>query len=216
MRPLLYFSLAVSLFLSTSCIEQGKIPKVPGVDGPRVNIQDGKVILGLTLEKVRLPAGISMNIPKMDYSTASLATSLGGGTVIQVALDLRDLESDHFRNAPPETLPDGRPFPFTAGGTLPAVAINVPSVLDTTFYASNHLFGFFVPINIPSDFKIPVGASVPLVINGSQIGVVGFIQPDHRGEGSGLVLIITKKQIEDNPDAQTLLKFSKKHPEALF
>ncbi len=206
----------MSLFISSSCIEQGKIPKVPGVDGPHINIQDGKIILAATFEKLDLPAGFSTVIPKMEYSTAALGPALGGGTIIKVAFDPRDVESDVFRAVPSETLPDGRPFPFTVDGALPALAINVPDLLDTTFYASNKLFGFFIPIRMPNDLSIPFDVPIRLKINGKQIGIVSYIAPDHKGEGSGMMLVLTLKDIQDNPDAQSLLRFSKKHPEAIF
>jgi hypothetical protein len=216
MRPLLYLSLALSLFASTSCIEQGKLPKVPGVDGPHVNIKDGKIVLAATFKKLDLAAGFSTVIPKMEHSTAAISPALGGGTLIKVAFDPRDVESDHFRVVPSETLPDGRSFPFTIDGTLPALAINTPDVLDTTFYASNKLFGFFIPINLPKELSIPFDVPIRLKINGKQIGIVSYIAPDHKGEGSGMMLVLTLKDIQSNPDAQSLLKFSKKHPEALF
>ena len=136
MKTTILAALLPLLFLSTSCLKQGGLPKVPGVDGPNLNIQNGQVVLSVGLENVDLPAGISMAIPKMRHSTATISPRMGAdgivqGTLVKIAFDPRDVESDDFRVVPPEYLPDGRPFPFTANGTLPALAINVPDLLDT-------------------------------------------------------------------------------------
>lgn len=209
-------SLALLLFFSSSCLNQGKLPKVPGVDGPKINVQDGKIILSVGLEKVDIPAGISLTIPKMEYSTATVSPRLEGGTVIKVAFDPRDVKSDHFKVVPPEKLPDGRDFPFTVDGAVPALALNVPKLLNTTFYASNVVFGFFIPVNLPGDIDIPFDIPFRLKINGKNIGIVSYIRENSEGEGSGVVLMLTMKQINENPDFKTLLKHSQKYENKVF
>lgn len=202
------------LFFSTSCLNQGKLPQVPGVDGPKLNVQDGKIILSIGLERVDIPAGISLIIPKMQYSSATVSPRLEGGTVVKISFDPRDVESDHFKVVPPEKLPDGRPFPFTVSGAVPALALNVPKLLDTTFYASNALFGFFIPVKLP--FDVPFDIPFRLKINGKNVGIVSYIKENSDGEGSGMVLMLTMKQINDNPDFKTLLEHSKKYKSKVF
>lgn len=212
--------LAALLFFSTSCFEQGKLPKVPGVDGPKINVQAGKLILSIGLENVNLRAGISLTIPKMEHSTATISPRMGDdgmvhGTIVKVAFDPRDVESDHFRVVPPEVLPDGRPFPFTVDGTLPALALNVPDLLDTTFYGSEKVFGFFIPVSLGS-VDIPFDIPFRLSMNGKNIGIVSYIRKNSDGDGDGIVLMLTVSQIRDNPDMQTLLKHSKRYKKKLF
>lgn len=216
MKQLQYLFFGLALFISTSCLNQGKLPKIPGVDGPNLNVQNGQIVLSVGLEKVDIAAGISLAIPKMQHSSATISPGQFGGTIIKVAFDPRDVDSDHFRVVPAETLPDGRPFPFTMDGTLPALALNVPKLLDTTFYASNAVFGFFIPVSLPNGMDIPFDIPFRLRMNGKQVGIVSYIRTNHEGEGSGVVLMLTMKQIQDNPEFQTLLKYSKRYESKVF
>lgn len=207
-----YMLMFLLAFASTSCLEQGSTPKIPGVDGPKLNIVDGKILLSVGLENVDLPGGVSLPASLIDKnlknSSVSVGTRLEGGTLIQIAFDPTDVESDNFRVVPSQTLPDGRPFPFVMGGELPALAFNVPKVFDTTFYASSRAFGFFIPIKMPSDFQI--GGTIALKINEKQLGVFTVVGNNGSGEGSGLVLMLTMEQINQHPEVKALLKYSKK------
>lgn len=207
-----YITIFMLLFVSTSCLEQGKTPKIPGVDGPKLNIVDGKVLLSVRLENVDLPGGISLPASlidkKLKNSSVSVGTAFEGGTLIQIAFDPTDVENDDFRVVPSQTLPDGRPFPFVTGGELPALAFHVPKAFDMTFYASKRAFGFFLPVKLPSDFTL--GGTIALKINGKQLGVFTVVGNNADGEGSGLILMLTTQQISEHPDVQALLKYSKK------
>ena len=207
-HALSYMLMLTMIFISTSCLNQGKTPKIPGVDGPKLNIVDGKILLSVGLENVTLPAALTLPIPKLKNSTVTLGTRFEGGSMIQITFDLKDVESDEFRDVPSQTMPDGRPFPFIMGGELPSLAFNIPKAFDMTFYASKRAFGFFLPIKLPSDVQI--GGTIALKVNGKQFGVFSVVGNNGTGEGSGLVLMLTLEQIRDNPDVQTLLKFSKK------
>src|SRR5690606_9139597 len=139
---------------------------------------------------------------------------LEGGSLIQVVFDLKDIESDDFQVVPPELLPDGRPFPFIAGGELPALAFHIPRAFDMTFYASKKVFGFFLPIKIPSDFQLNI--PFRLKVNGKNVGIISAIGNNPQGHGSGLVLLLTLEQIQENQELQKLMKFSKKHKRTVF
>lgn len=202
---------AFILAFTTSCGQQADMVKIPGVDGPRFNIQDGKILLNLTLENVEIDLGATVPIPKLDHSDVTLTPVLTGGTMIQIAFDPKDVESDDFRVVPHETLPDGRPFPFTAGGTLPALAINTPDFLDTTFYVSENLFGFFIPVK----YNLDVSAFSRIRMDGKQIGIATIIKPNSQGTGSGVMLVLTLDALE-NTQLQKLLKTSKKNSHRVY
>jgi hypothetical protein len=210
MKKILY----LPLLLLMSCLNQPETPKIPGVDGPKLNIQNGKVILSIGLENIDIAGGATLPIPKLDKSSFTLAPRFEGGTLLQIALDPRDIESDEFEVVPFETLPDGRPFPFLVGGTLPALAINVPKAMNATFYASNQVFGFFLPIKLPSEFSVSI--HYRLKINGNNVGIVSVIHPNQEGEGAGVVLLLTMQEITNNQDFKTLLKYSKKYKNKVF
>lgn len=201
-------SLFIMLFAASSCLNQGEAPKIPGVDGPKLNIQNGKVLLSVGLEAIDLGAGVTLPVPKLKHSQIAITPRLEGGMQLQVAFDPRDVKSDYFSVVPNEVLPDGRPFPFTVDGTLPALGIHVPKAFDMTFYASNKLFGFFLPIKLPEEYNVSI--HYRLKINGKNVGIVSLIHPSDGREGGGIVLLLTMKQIEENEDFQTLIKYSKK------
>jgi len=205
LRPL---GIALLFFSLSSCLKQGEAPKIPGIDGPKFNIADGKVILTVGLENVDLGVGLTLPVPKLKHSSVTLAPRLEGGTLIQIAFDPKDVESDLFDVVDHETMPDGRPFPFLIDGTLPALAIKVPKVFNTTFYASKKVFGFFLPIKLPSEFNVSI--HYRLKINGKNVGIVSLIHPNEDGEGAGVVLLLTMKDINENSDLKKLLKFSQK------
>ena len=124
---------------------------------------------------------------------------------MQGTFDPKDVENDDFRVVDPVTLPGGRPFPFTAGGTLPALAINVPDWWDMTFYGSTKLFGFFIPFNhqVEQDFAVRIR------MNGKSIGMMSLLRTDEQSGNTGFMIMFSLEQI-NSPDVQKLLKFSEK------
>lgn len=219
MKMLAYSMLSCMLLISTSCMNQEDGQYIPGVNGPKVNIQDGKVLLTVELENVDIDAGITMPVPKLKHSTLTVGPAFDdsgvfGGTMIRVAFDPKDVEGEDFRVVPSNTLPDGRPFPFIVDGTLPAIAVQVPKAKNATFYMSEKVFGFFLPIKLPKDFDVSVHYRIK--INGKNYGIVSLIQPDFRDEGAGIVVLLTLDDIRRNSDAQKLLSISKKRKNVLY
>ena len=219
MKTLSYLILSAVLFASTSCLKQEDGQYIPGVNGPKVNIQNGKILLTVELEGIELDAGLTLPLKDMKHSTVTVSPAVSSdlsssGTMIQVAFDLKDVESDNFRVVPHETLPDGRAFPFLVDGTLPAVAFNVPSAANATFYASNKVFGFFIPINLPPEFNLSVHYKIK--INGKSYGIVSLIHPDASGQGAGVVALLTLDDIRRNSDVKRLLKISKRNKRRVY
>lgn len=205
---------AVMIFALSSCFNQNEQPKIPGIDGPKLNVIDGKILLSVGFENLDLPAGATLPIPKLSHSTITLAPRLEGGSLIQVAFDLQDVESDEFRVVPSQTLPDGRPFPFIVGGELPALAFNIPKAFESTFYMSNKAFGFFIPVKFPPEinFNVPIR----IKINDKNYGVFSAIGNGPAGDGSGFIVLLTLDSIRNNDEAKALLKLSKKYNKVLF
>lgn len=219
MKLLSYFTLFTFLFAATSCLNQEEGQFIPGVNGPKVNVQNGKILLSVELERVDLGVGATLPIPKMANSSITVGPSMGGdgsfgGTMIQVAFDVNDVESDFFDVVDPQLLPDGRPFPFLIDGALPAIAVTVPKAKNMTFYASKNVFGFFLPIKLPKEFTVDVHYRIK--INGKNYGIVSLIHPDPQGAGAGLVALLTLKDVRESKELKKLLKLSKKHKDVLF
>ena len=200
-------------------LKQSKSPDIPGVAGPNLNVKDGKIMVTVDLEHVNTDLGITLPIPEFPDSGVSVIpvidnNGVESGTRFQVELALDDIDNDEFQNAPSQVLPDGRPFPFLVDGNLPAFAIHVPSAHDTTFYVSEKVFGFFLPVTLPEGFKTDI--HYRLKVNGRNYGIVSLIHADEAGQGAGVVLLLTIKELEHNTKLKNLLKYSKKRPNKLF
>lgn len=207
-------TLFIFLIFNSSCLNQGKAPKIPGLIGPKLNINSGKIILSLVLEKIELQAGSTLPIPKLQNSNITLSPRLEGGSIFQINFDPKDIESDYFKVVPDSRLPDGREFPFLVGGTLPALAINIPKAYDSTFYASNKVFGLALPVNIPSEFDLSI--HYRLKINDKNVGIVSLIGSNNVDEKSMVVVLLTLDSIVKNPEFKTFIKLSRKYPSYIF
>lgn len=205
--------ICLSLPLLTSCLRQSEGRKIPGISGPYINLQAGKIILSATIENLNIDAGATVQIPGMKNSSVTFGPEYSQGIILKFTVDPNDVRG--IEVADPTTLPDGRDFPFLADGKLPALAIHLPKVLKSTVYASNKLFGFFIPVKFPT--TITENITFRLKVNGKSIGVVSAILPDPvYEEGSGVVLVLTLDQITQNPEFKQLLKYSEKHKNLLF
>lgn len=200
---------AVTLLFSTSCLKQGQAPNIKGIDGPKVNVLNGKLLVSIGLENINLPVGVSLPINgKLKGSTVTIGPRLEGGTLLQAALDISAVNTDFFEIVPANLLPNGEPFPFTMSGEIKAHAFYVEKALKSTFYASKEFFGVFVPVKFPSEMTFNV--NYQLKIGGKDIGQVMAVGNNAAGEGSGLVLVLDLNKIKGNKDMQTALKYSKK------
>jgi len=206
--PKLYI-LFIIVLASTSCLNQNKTPKIPGIDGPKFNIRDGKILLSVVLENIALPESLVLSIPKMANSSVALKVGPEGGSLIQVAFDINDVERDIFKIVQGQTLPSGELFPFVTGGEIPSLAFHLPKSFDMTFYASRRVFGFFLPLKVPDSYRY--GDTMRLRVNDKNVGVFTIIEEDSNGQGSGLVVMLTLEEIRAIDDFQTLLKYSKKN-----
>lgn len=204
----------ITLLLFSSCLKQGKAPKIPGVIGPKINLKAGKILLTLELEKIDINAGLTLQIPKLKTSLITLSPRLEGGSIFQISLNPKDIESEYFKVVPDSTLPNGQDFPFLVGGSLPALAINVPKAFDSTFYASNKVFGIATPIKLPIDFNTSI--HYRLKINEKNIGIVSLINNIDDDREAFLVVILTMESIVKNPDFKNLLNLSKRYPRSIF
>ena len=208
------------LFLSTSCLNQEDGKYIPGVNGPKVNVQDGKILLTVELENIEMQGGLTLPISKkMKNSNITLGPAMHddgtwGGTMIKVAFDLKDVENDHFKVVSPETLPDGRDFPFMVNGKLPSLAFHVPKAKDATFYVSKKAFGFFLPVKIPEDFRLDVYYRIK--VNGKNYGVVQLMHKENADDQSGVIVLLSLDEVRKDKGLQKLMKMSKRAKSRVF
>lgn len=198
------------LVLTTSCLNQGETPTIPGVDGPHINVVNGKILFSLGLDNVNLPIGINMPLSNnLEDASITIGPNMESeGSMLQIAFKPENLDTDFFEVVPSNTLPNGDAFPFNLDGLLSAHAFYIEEALNTTVYASKKLFGFYMPINF-SDVVI-FDAYYPLTIGGKKIGHFTLVGNNENGEGSGIIVMVSIEQLLANKDITTALKYSKR------
>ncbi len=196
-------TLLVAIMLA-SC-GQGDDLNLPGVDGPRFHVSNGMVIADLKLENLNFNVQTEFTIPKLENSFIAVNGSADAGTDISLHFDPQDVISTDFDLVDPNTLPDGRAFPLLPDGTLPSIAINIPSMKNTTFYASKEVVGFFIPYT----HGIGIDMAQRIVVNGKDVGFAALVRADSNGENSGFLIILEIDNLK-NRRLQKLIKRSLK------
>lgn len=198
-------ALGVTTAFAVSCGSQPELPKIEGVKGPFFNVMDGRVLISMTLEQVEIIGGLVVPMGKLPNSTVEVTPAQEGGTLFQVAVDLKDIEMTDWNTVDPTQLPGGRPLPGIVGGQLPAFAVTVPQLADATVYASQKVFGFFLPFQL----KVQAIATFRIVINGKNMGNLSLVGQDSAGDNSGL-LVLMNLNSAGKAELKRLLKHSKK------
>lgn len=207
--------LVLTMSLATSCGTQPQgLPKLPGVQGPIFNVINGQILVTFKFLTLNTTVGGTIPLPKTLNSFVELSPNvLEGGTLAQFYLDINDIGSTGLGITNPETLPDGRPLPGIAGGSLPALAINAPEILDTTFYFNTKLFGLFVPIK---NFNTKgLGAYYKIVVNEKDVGLIGLVSSDANGENAGFTLFLKLDALKDKK-FRKLIEMSKQNRDRLY
>ncbi|MBY0515525.1 MAG: hypothetical protein K2P81_01360 [Bacteriovoracaceae bacterium] len=202
-----YAALALMTTLAVSCGGQPQVPEIAGLKGPFFNVLDGKVLISMTFEQLLIDGGARIPLPKMQNSYVELSPAQTGGTFFQVALDIADVDNTDWSLVDPHALPGGRPLPGVVGGQLPALAVQVPKLNNTTFYVSKQIFGFFVPFKVDTQ-----GAIVTFRLymqDGTYIGNISLVGNDQNAQNGGLLLLMNLNK-SGKARLQKLIDFSKK------
>lgn len=207
--------LTLAMALATSCGNQpAGLPNIPGVQGPLFNVVDGQVMITFNFLTLNSNFGGRVPLPKTKNSFVEITPNIiDGGTTAQFLLDVEDLRSAGLGMSDPTTLPDGRPLPGIPGGTLPAIAVNVHEILDTTFYYNTNLFGLFIPIHKLNTQGL--SAYYKVVIKDQDAGLLGIVPSDQNGENAGFTLFLKLDTLR-NKDFKKLINLSKKNRHIVF
>lgn len=201
--------LTMALLMATSCGNDPKLPEIPGVKGPLFNLMDGKVVVTVKLLKANLNVGAKVPIPKTKESYFEVSPNLeDGGTLVVFYLDVDDLKNMDIGIGDGNTLPDGRPIPGIAGGTLEGSLRADTELLDMSFYFHKSLFGFYVPLGWNTN---GFGGYWNVIINDKNIGMLGAVASDSQGRGAGFILFLRLEQLK-NKQFRRLLELSKRNP----
>lgn len=208
MKKTLLTSLVLSLLLFTSCGQQGE-SNLPGVDGPNLSVQDGKVLLDVELENVIIEGEVVYENPALPGSSFKLTTGDRGGLELQGILDYSDIVSGNFPQAEPQLLPGGRPFPGLGSPVL--YKMEVPNNDGSYLYANKNIFAVF----IPADYDIQIGLRSFINVGGKSYGYAALIPSDQSGENSGVLVVLQLNQA-NRKQLQKLIRYSKKHSSRRF
>jgi hypothetical protein len=165
---------------------------IEGVDGPTLTYSNNVATIYATLTNVTVTAGATVPIPDMPNSSIEIAPNVqGGGMLLQATISAADVAKLAGANLlPPTELPGGRPLPGVAGGTLPAIAVQVPALDNITFYVGANVFGLFVPVGNFSTDQI-IGTFQYYDSSNNLMGDISVVGEDANGKNSGFLLMIS-------------------------
>ena len=127
----------------------GSNPVIAGVIGPTVEFLNGNILLSMTIQSVSMDAGATIPIPSYPNSSLQVGPDFqSNGTIVVLTISAADFVKGKGLALPATQLPDGRPLPSVAAGSLPAVALRVPAFLNAVFYVGPDVIGFFLPVKL--------------------------------------------------------------------
>lgn len=216
LRKLAGASLAVLMAVTLSaCVKgSGKNPLIEGVTGPDVEVVNGRLVFSMVFQSVSIDGGATIPIPKYPNSSVQVGPDFqSAGTLLVLTISISDFLKDKGSLFNPQTLPGGRPLPGVAAGVIPAVAIQVPKLMNMVFYVGPEVLGVFVPLaklNLQGaivSFRFYNKASEP-------IGMISLVGADAEGNNAGILALIRADLagILKKPSASTLASLASMVP----
>lgn len=162
---------------------------INGVTGPTIAYATNTVTIYAVLQSVQINAGVTVPLPNMPNSSIEVAPDVSGGLLLQATLDTNEVLALAGTNLLPATkLPGGRPLPGIAGGALPALAVQVPSWDNATFYVSSTVFGVFVPVKF--NINQVIGTFNYFDSANKLVGEISIVGEDANKANSGFLLML--------------------------
>lgn len=182
----------VMAFTLTACGGAGKGHNtiISGVTGPDVEVVNGRLVLSMVFNDIQIDGGATIPIPKYPNSSIQVGPDFqSSGTLLVLTVSVSDFLGDKGAAFNPQTLPGGRPLPGIASGVIPAVAIQVPQLLNMVFYVGPEVLGVFVPFG-----KLNMqGAIVSFRFfnkAGDPVGMLSLVGSDSAGKNAGILALI--------------------------
>lgn len=184
----------------------GKNPLISGVTGPDVEVVNGRLIMSMVFQDIQIDGGATIPIPKYPNSSVQVGPDFASaGTILVLSVAVTDFLKDKGTLFNPQTLPGGRPIPGIASGVVPAIAIQVPQLMNMVFYVGMEVLGVFVPFS-----KLDMqGAIVSFRFYnkaGEPVGMLSLVGNDTAGQNAGILALVRADLagILKGPSASTL------------
>ncbi len=184
--------------------------EIAGMVGPDVEVVNGRLVLSMVFKDIHIDGGATIPIPKYPNSSVQVGPDFqSSGTLLVLTVSVTDFLGDKGTFFDPKTLPGGRPIPGIAAGVIPAVAIQVPQLLNMVFYVGPEVIGVFVPFK-----KLEMqGAIVSFRFYnkaGEPVGMLSLVGQDAQGLNAGILAMIRADLagILKKPSSSTLAKLA--------
>ncbi len=181
---------------------------IPGLEGPYVTFNDGKIVLTMKMQDASHPSGFSFPAIEGGKSTITFRPNdEEGGMNFEVQLDLEELQYEDSEL--PQTLSDGRSIPGIPGGAVKnAKRIDKGSGhYDISTFHSPKSFGVAIP------FLWNVGNTRDghhwLTWKGKNIGMLSFVNAAGDKKPFGMIFL-RYSALKGNPELMASLKQSRK------
>ena len=187
---------------------KGVNAKIDGITGPDVELVNGRLVLSMVFNTLKIDGGATIPIPKYPNSSVQVGPDFqSAGTLLVLTVSVSDFLKDKGAMFDPQTLPGGRPLPSVASGKMPAIAVQVPQLFNSVFYVGPEVLGFFVPFN-----KLDLAGSM-LTFRfhnkaGEPVGILSLVGADAQGKNAGILALMRADLlgIFKKPSASTLAK----------
>ncbi|HLW56310.1 MAG TPA: hypothetical protein VKY27_02940 [Bacteriovoracaceae bacterium] len=209
-------ALALIMVVSTSCggnKPQG-IPKLPGIEGPIMNVVNGKVLMTFKFLHLHADAGFMAPVPDTENSYMEFSPNAqDGGMMFVLHLDPKDLERIDVGLGDGNTLPDGRPLPGIPGGVLQnSLRLDTPWN-DISFYYHEKMFGLWLPVGFET---AGISGYWNMYVNNQNIGFLGLVGNDPvNGYSAGAVVLLNRDALKSS-SLKSLIKKSERNPHIVY
>jgi len=187
---LLSLLVVITAAFSTSCGQSSTQLQIPGVNGPKLTLQQDNLLISMVFDNLQIDGGLRYSIPKYDNSYIEVGPDLSSaGTLMSINVSLQDITNGDLLLLDPQKLPGGRNLPGVASGALPAVAFSIPNWNNMSFYLGKKFFGVFVPVK---GLDIGTNNIVTARFYSGKVraGNISLVGADANGENAGFVLLL--------------------------
>lgn len=188
----------------------GQNTEIAGIGGPDVEVVNGRLVLSMVFKDIQIDGGATIPIPKYPNSSIQVGPDFqSSGTLLVLTVSVTDFLGDKGTMFDPQTLPGGRLIPGIAAGVVPAVAIQVPKLMNMVFYVGPQVIGAFMPFK-----KLDMqGAIVSFRFYnkaGEPVGMLSLVGQDAQGLNGGILAMIRADLagILKKPSASTMAQLA--------